>query len=528
MKRMKKLMALVIAVAMVLAMGVSVFAATQTEALTPADDDNATIAINNPAKGETYSLFKLFDATVGDNGEITYQCTGDIPAGLTDFFSKDANNTVIPAESILEYDDSEPPKVIGTKMTDDLKAALETWAENASPINSAESDGKEALAFTGLPYGYYVVTTTHKPDGEDAKAAITVTSTKPNASIYDKNENEPSVVKKVAKESYSIGDTVEYTATFGTTNYMGEGENSKQVVDYLIKDTLPPYLSDVTVTSITIGGEAAEVQQFDENKSITIPWAEKDNNVSPAKFTSLYKQGAQIVIKYTAKLTSVTNINAMDKNTVSITPIVDDDNGGKEPWNESWKDDEEIATYAAALKKVDQDGNPLPGATFKFKGLKVTGENGIYTVVSYDPSDNAEESDALATDADGKLYILGLASDVKVVVTEFDAPDGYNKELESEELSPQILSKAVWSESGERYFDADGNLVSESVTGGSSQTVTKNLSDLDENALVIVNKKGLELPTTGGMGTTIFYIVGAILVIGGGILLVSRRRMNSN
>ena len=61
-------MALVIAMVMVLAMGTTVFAATQTKALSPADADNATITINNPAKGETYELFKLFDATVREDG----------------------------------------------------------------------------------------------------------------------------------------------------------------------------------------------------------------------------------------------------------------------------------------------------------------------------------------------------------------------------------------------------------------------------------------------------------------------------
>ena len=57
--------------------------------------------------------------------------------------------------------------------------------------------------------------------------------------------------------------------------------------------------------------------------------------------------------------------------------------------------------------------------------------------------------------------------------------------------------------------------------------VTKNYTDLDASAVSIVNEKGVELPSTGGIGTTIFYIIGAILVIGAGVVLVTRRRMNA-
>ena len=312
MKRIKKLAALMVAAMMALAMSITAFA--QTEALVPADSDNATITINNAAKGETYSIYKLFDATV--NGDkIAYQCTGDIPAGLEAFFSKDSSNNVIPADSICEKD--EKGKITGTKMTDGLKAALEDWAKTAELTSTAVSDGS-ALSFTGLPYGYYVMTTTHI-DQESAKAAITVTSTQPGVTINDKNVNEPGVQKEVEKESYSIGDTVKYTATFNTTNYMDENGTPRQVVEYLISDTLPEFLSGVKVTSITIDGNEYKVNdavpQF-EDKKITIPWA----TGSAGNYTSLYKQGAKIVMEYEAVLTSVTNINKDDINEVSILP----------------------------------------------------------------------------------------------------------------------------------------------------------------------------------------------------------------
>lgn len=524
MKYLKKKFSIILMTVLVLAVVIPAlpsFAATQTVA---ANGGSATITVNNPAKGETYTLYKLFDATV-NNGNIAYQSTDALPAGLTDFFTIDTANNVIPADSIAVKDND--GKIIGTNMTDDLKAALDVWAASARKTVDAESNGREALMFTNLPYGYYVITTTHTPDGVDAKAAITVTSTTPNASVYDKNSNVPTVNKMVQKESYSIGDTVEYTATFTTTNYLDEGADSKQVVEFVIEDTIPAFLSDVTVTKITIGGAEYKVDgnvpQFDANNSITIPWATKDETTDPATFTSIYTQGSVIVVNYNGILNSTTNIGIADTNTVTLNANVDDDNGDKQPWTETWSSSAEIFTYAAAIKKTD-GANALAGAEFTIKGLVVTGANGVYTVVSYDPTGDAQ-SDTLITDADGKLYILGLASDVSLVVTETKAPDGFNKLTDTKTLTPQVTSKEIITESGTRYYDADGNLVSATVTGGSSKEVVKNLNDLDAGGLEIVNNKGTELPATGGSGTTILMIIGLAAVLGSGVFLVTNKRI---
>ncbi len=542
MKRIKKLASILLAMVMVLGMTMTTFA--QTKALEPADADGAEITIKNPAKGETYTLHKLFDATVrGDN--IAYQ--GTVPDALSAFFEADDNGYISPTDAIAVKDAN--GKITGTKMTDGLKAALEAWALADTGVVSGVSNGDSDLVFTGLPYGYYVVTTTHESDATGkppvAKAAITVTSTQPDAEIVDKNVNTPTAVKTVEKESYSIGDTVKYTGTFDTTNYIGEGENSKQVVDYVIQDTLPEYLANAKVTKITIGKTATDPgtviegkanltnYQFGEvtvgtttyKKAILIPWA---TLAADGTYTNTYAQGAQIVIEYEATLTSTTNINAADTNTISIRPVVVDDNSTeKKPWDKKWENKAEIKTYAAAIKKVDESGNPLAGATFTIKGLTVTaGETGVYTVVSYDPNSTTESAE-LSTDAEGKLYIIGLASDVKLTVTEFKAPDGYNKLLESKELLPQILTEEIFVTSGEKHYDKDGNLVSESSTATTSKTVEKNLTELDVNALEIVNQRGTLLPSTGGIGTTIFYVVGGILVVAAGILLVTKKRMSA-
>ncbi len=555
MKKMKKMMALALAMVMMVAMAIPAMAATQSVPATTVDTDNATITINNPSNGETYSAFKLFDATTTADGKISYQ--GTVPSGLTDYFEEtSAGSGYVQAKpaafkTVTYYTDatktetSDDPTAFwtGEGMSTGLESALETWVDGKTATASGTSDGSEALAFTGLPYGYYVITTSHE-DEEEAKCIITVDSTKPTASVYDKNVNTPSAEKTVEEESYSIGDTVKYKADFDTTNYLKDDDGKYwQVIEYTISDTLPAFLDSdsVTVTKLTINGtdykvgDPAAYPQFDTNKKIVIPWATKgaDN-----KYTNTYANGVVIHIEYEATLTDIVRVEEANTNTVSILPKVTDDTTEK-PWEEDWHDDAVIKTYATALKKTDGSA-ALAGAKFKVPGLVATkGEDGVYTVVSYNPDlaasvtsfDDTDMTDANSTtlevNEDGMLYIIGIAEDVTLDIWEIEAPTGYNQLTTKTQLPVQKLSEEVYKLDGYRKYDAKGNIIEETVTEKTDYTeVTSNLEDLDTNAVEVINNQGTELPSTGGIGTTIFYIIGAILVIGAGVVLVTRRRMN--
>ena len=495
-KQFKTLVALVLAAMMIV--GMMSMALAQT--VGTASSGTGSITIKNASKGEKYGVVKLFDATVGANGAINY--TGTIPAELSEYFTADTAGNISKAAG---------------KTDEQIVAAVQVWAAKQT-FSETESDGT-ALTFAGLSYGYYVVKSSQG-------TVITVDSTNPNADIYDKNSKEITVEKKVGKESYSIGDTITYTATFDTVNYIGAGENAKQVINYEIQDTLPEFLTDVTVTGITVGGTAIATQQF-TNKKINIPWATEVTGSNPKTYTSLYANGAKLVITYTAKLTSVTNINTADTNTVSLHPTTWNGTTEEKPWDDKWQDDAVIKTYAVALKKTDGT-NPLPGAQFTITGLTVSGSAGEYTVVSYDP-DSTAQSAVLDTDANGKLYILGLASDVKLTVTEYKQPDGYNKLTDPiTDVAPQLLTTKIYKASGTIKYDAKGNVIASEATATTTETVTKNLTDLDAKAVEVKNTKGTELPSTGGIGTTIFYIAGIVMVLGAAAVIIARRKAEQN
>ncbi len=509
MKTTKKLFTVLLAVIMVLALNVTAFA--QTEGTAAAN--KGSITITNPAKGETYGVVKIFDAVEGQNGAIIY--TGTIPAALQSVFETNTAGNIVVKNGVTDAA---------------VLAAVQTYAANQTATASAVANGDSTLVFQGLDYGYYAVKSTQG-------ANVTITSTNPNATVNDKNTTEITAEKTAEAASYSIGDTVNYTATFDTVTYVDD----KQVVKYTISDTLPEFLSNVTVTSIIIDEDGDLTTTNDQttvnkqftNKQIEIDWANEVAGSDPKTYTSLHNNGAKIVIEYQGTLTSVTNINAADTNTVSIQPSVWNPTSTTvenppEPSSKPWSDSAEITTYAAALKKVDGEGNALAGAAFTVPGLVVEQVSaGVYRVVSYD-STGATAGTPMSTDANGKLYILGLASGTSMTATETTTPAGYNTATGTITIVAQELQTTVIESNGTRYYDADGNLVSESSATTTTTNVTRNLEDLDAAATSVVNQKGGELPSTGGIGTTLFYVLGGILLIGAAVILISRKRAESS
>lgn len=509
MKTLKRLSSVLLAVLMVMAMAIPAFA----QDVGTAAENTATITIQNAAKGETYKVYKLFDATVTGTtgGSIAY--TGEIPNGLSSYFTED---TVGNISVVADVDNTA------------LFAALKTWTESTTATASATSDGS-TLNFNGLAYGYYVVTTTQ------GASAITVTSTNPNATIVDKNSTEPGPgdeegnVKTVGDTDVSIGDTVTYTVKFTTTNFEGAGEDAKRILSYTITDTLPDFLENVTVTSIKIGNNDYKVDdatpQF-VNKSITIPWVDENK-------TSLYDNGAVIEITYTATVNDTIEVGGADtanKNEVTVSWKVDDGTEGGSDSKNTLKDDVVIKTYAAAIQKVDESNKNLAGAKFQIKGLTVTGSKGNYTVVSYDKSEDATDGTEMEADDNGLIVINGIASDETLVATETVAPDGYNKLTTTVDVTPVETSQKVTTTTTTTttYYDADGNIVSSEEDSATSTTTTtvSTLQAVIDGAQKIQNQKGTTLPSTGGMGTTLFYLVGAVLVVGAGLVLVTKRRVS--
>lgn len=494
----KKLASLLLALVMLLALGTTAFA----QEVNSNDPDNATITISNASKGETYTVYKLFDATVTgtDGGSISY--TGTVPASLADYFEADA------AGNITVKDAAYADPATKTEMSDGLRAALKTWAETATATATAESDGSN-LQFTGLPFGYYVVATTQ---GEQA---VTVTSTNPNATVHDKNSSEPKdLVKTVDNTDVSIGDTVTYTVSFKTANYSGAGENAKKITSFIIEDTLPDFLGNVTVTSIIVDdGTQHDVTTQFNNKQITLEWYDAAND------QFLYKNGASVTITYTAVVTEKAAIDGDgNKNIVTLSWVVDGNNTPNP--GDKIEDDVTVNTYAIALKKVDEKGNALSGAEFELPFyVKETPDAADNAYIYAGTTAGAGLTNKVTSPADGLIVIKGVKSGT-YSITETKSPSGYN--LLTAPFDVTAVKTGQTTTKTTTYLDENGNITA-------TETDTKvevNLDNISTAVQVIVNKTGSTLPSTGGVGTTMFYVLGGAVVVAAVVLLVVTKRKN--
>ncbi len=488
MTNMKKFASLLLALVMVLTMTATAFAA-----------DTGSITIENAAKGETYAIYKLFDATVSGDA-ISY--TGEIPASLASYFVADGAGNISLAENVVNAD---------------LFAALKTWAAGETADDSKVGDGN-AVVFDNLAYGYYVVTTTQ------GETAITVDSVNKDVTLYDKNTTEPgNVVKTADGEDYFIGDTITYTVTFNTSNYNGAGEDAWKIQSYIIEDTLPEWLTDVEVTSIIIDNDGDFETTTDDQTDVTAQFTNKKIELAwtDAEGESLYKNGAVVKMVYTAVLNAEATIDGAG-NTNAVTVSWDDDKDPGNPPEDGDKDTTEdtVYTYAIGLKKVDKDGDPLADATFQFPFYveKDADADGAYIYAGTEAG--ADLVNTITTPADGVIIVKGVEPGA-YSITETVAPAGFNKLTAPVEVTAVKTGKTTTTTT--IYLDANGNVV---ASENAVVTVEYENTNIAATVIAVMNKAGSLLPSTGGIGTTIFYISGAVLAIAAVVFLVTKKRMS--
>ena len=522
MKKMKKFLALLIALAMVLGMSTIGFAQTIGTVTT----GTGSITVTNAAKGVDYKVYKLFDASVTGTADGSIAYSGTIPDELNAYFWQDEAGNIFAGTTETNEETGETTHTEITEISEEMEAALKAWAGGntataATPEGGA--DGSE-LKFAGLPYGYYVITT------NQGEAAISVDSTNPDVEVVDKNSTTSiSDAKKYANEeaaedaedtdnNVNIGDKVTYTISFGTSSYDGEGEDAMQITSYIISDDFASgVLTDVKVTSVTIGetaytvGNPAAAPQFDTDGKITIPWVDNAKK-------SLYANGAEIVITYEATVADTAVIDGEgNTNKATITYTVDGDEGN--PSQETVEDT--IYTFAIAIKKVDQNGKALDGAVFEFPFYvkENADDDGAYIYAGTTAGNGLTNS--LTTPENGLIIVKGV-KDGSYQITETNPPKGYNKLTGPVTVEAQKTGKTTTSTT--TYLDKDGNVVDKDEEYETEVLIE--IETLSATSTVAVNKSGSTLPATGGIGTTIFYIVGGMLVIGAGVVLITRRRMD--
>ena len=126
----------------------------------------------------------------------------------------------------------------------------------------------------------------------------------------------------------------------------------------------------------------------------------------------------------------------------------------------------------------------------------------------------------LTTPDNGLIIIKGVQQGT-YEFTETEAPAGYNRLTETVTVTAAKTGQTTTSTT--TYLDENGNVVGTATEA--KTTVTVEIANLSAGAIVVVNKTGAELPSTGGIGTTLFYVIGGILVLGAAVTMISKKRM---
>ena len=497
MKTFSKLLALILALSLVFGMSAAVFGAQSS---------SNTITVNGAKAGETYSAYKMLELFVDDvTNPTAYRYT--VAPDWADFF---ANDNIAVWGTVLEKDatgtyfqgKSGVASETAWSATSDLSAFAEAAAAYAAdrgltPVDTDTPTGDTAVLET-TESGYYLITST-------LGSRAMVDTTPGNVTINEKNE-EDSITKSVKEDSSAtyaaandaqIGDVVEFksVATIVPRTVNVKIHDTMDSGLTLVAGSIHIYTDDTLTTEYT-GATVKTGADAETGDTFTI--------LIPDAFAADATASQNLYIVYTATL----NAGAVVKDGSNVSIVAQKNTTAISFGAEQSKTSQTTTTTHKfdVFKHAKDSTANLANAIFQLKKGDAVVNLIKLDEINYRVADATETSTAathvaannevaniaagtlvqdFVTVGTGNIVIWGVDADSDYKLHEVQAPKGYN--VLAAEISIEV--------NADNTFEA-----------------------------AIENNSGAELPSTGGIGTTIFYVAGAILVIGAGVLLVSRKK----
>ena len=488
-KAMKKLMAALLAVAMVCAMAIPAWAAPAT---------NGSITVKNTVDGKTYNIYKILDLETNGTGEDESTYTAFKYKATTEWKSfVDSSAYLKPdADGYVTWKDT-------TENAADIEAfskAAMTFAKDLTPVAAKVADKSGTVTFTGLELGYYLITSNVDTS---SKALCMLSTTKPSATVQEKN-GAPSVDKLVKENSTGeygkvndadIGDTVEFKTTINVTDGDPKG--------YILHDTMSAGLA-LNKDSIKVAHKDGDDLTLGTDYTVATPGT-KDKCTFEIHFIDGHlKTNDVIEVTYSAQITEGAVIAGAGNDNDTILDYNNKTSPKSTTTTYVWQFD--ILKYTASADSGHPE-IPLEGA--KFIVYRGSDESIEYAKFGTDNKfdawvSNRNEATVLTTPADGKIALTGLDSGT-YKLEEIEAPKGYNKLTAP--ITFTITNASDTAKKGTVSYTSDGA----PATG----------------TIKVLNNAGTTLPGTGGIGTTIFYVVGGGLMVAAAILLITKKRMEN-
>ena len=487
MKHLKKIMSLLLTAIMVIAMCVPVMAAGETYTITA------------PATNHQYEIYQIFTGDLSGN-TLSNVKWGQNGKGGT--IGTAVNQGVIDALTAVNGE-SDANKL----------AVIEQYANLTNPVATITNGNYYTAAA-----GYYLIKDKDASlTGQDESYTTYIVKVVGNITIEPKSDK-PSSEKKVKdindstgiitgwqdSADYDIGDKVPFQLKGTVANNYDEYTTYKFVFHDKESDGLT--FDSASVKVYVDGNEISE--------GYTVNSPASDHDTFDVVFDNLktipaVKAGSVITVEYFSTLNANAVIGSTGNPNEMHLEYSNNPNNAQGGETGNTPDDKVIVfTYKVTANKTDSNGNALKGAAF---ALYKKDSNGDYNLVSIqNATKNNGEYTLINPDATEFNWVGLDDGDYKIV--EVVTPARYNT---MEDLLFTVTAEHEITSADPRLTSlSGGDLFTGEVSTG---TVTTNIK----------NYKGSELPTTGGIGTTIFYVVGVVLMLGAGVLLITKRRMSA-
>lgn len=498
MKLIKKIAAIMFAFMMVVSMSCNVKADDTTTATT----ETGKITINNAVDGQTYTIYKLLDL---ESYEPKKNEQGEEIGNYSYKPNKDWNDFISTAVDsagtkyfIVDENGYARWNVDKTKTAEFAQKALVYAKDKTHPITGTSKNKEKgvALTFENLSLGYYLV-------DSSVGALCSLDTTNPTVTIEEKN-SVPTVTKKIIEDTRLVEtNTVNYGDIVNFRIDISIGKGAK---NYLLHDKMDQGLTLNTSTLPNISPINFHDQSNNNpryNTDFTVNTTPDDGCTFHVEFKDSYLNTLTESVVLTGNYAATVNKNAKINEAINNTTwLAYGDN------KKSTESKTETYTYSIKVFKYKKNGETQVGlkdAQFKLYtddscanevNLKTDTDGLTYFVTQTKTGDNLMTSPKL-----GRFEIKGLKAGT-YYLKEIEAPQGYNK------LASPITIKISQDSSKKQVINV----------GDSTESVTE---------VGVENKTGTVLPSTGGAGTTMIYLIGGALVLGSGVVLATKRRVKN-
>ena len=482
MKTTRRIATLLLALVMILSLATTAFA----------EDDTYTLTINGTNDKHTYEVYQIFAGDLNDKGVLSNIIWGN---GVSE-----GGQTALGAADTVAKDLETAADAAA------FAKSVASYLQNSTEVKVAEGFTSTSVS---LAAGYYLIKDKDNSLNNTSEsysaymlkvvAATSVTAKFANTTsekeVYDKNDSDASKDAETWQDSadYDIGDDVPFQLKATIT----EKYDDYKVYKLTFHDTEDNGLTfNANSVKVYVNGNKITdgyTVNSDPNDGHTF-----DVVFSDLKQISSVKAGSVITVEYTSKLNKnavVGNPGNKNKMHITFSNNPNDEQGGE--IGQTPDDTVVVFTYKTIINKKDGKGKDLTGAEFTLEKILADG--------------NKKTIDVVKSDDGFKFTFTGL-DDGKYVLTETTTPSGFNTIDPIEFTVSAVHGTTITSLNGTPTED-----------GAISFNVDPAYSTLSAD---VVNNEGATLPSTGGMGTTLFYMVGGLMVVAAVILLVTKKRMS--